>query len=120
MLALFAILFYGVPMLVVACTLLAIFFKLQLMIMTALRSIVLGALSILLCCLCAAMSHIVLAPALTKMLPSAHRIGDGGRGIGIDLVATAAIHTILPMIAAVVFSAMIIAALRFIDSARIE
>lgn len=109
MLRLMAIVFYGGMALVVVVVLLTILFKLLLMTLVILRSVIAGVVIVVAGGGLATASYYFLLPKSIDLLPSFHKAGDGGWGIGVDLVAQSALKVFLPLTTTVLFCLLIFA-----------
>lgn len=121
MLALFSIFLYGALLLLVASVFLAIFFKLLLMTVVVLRSVVGGTVVVVLCVVAAGAGYLLLAPAIRDVAPVFQKPGDGGWGIGADLVMHSATQVLPPLVAATVTCVLIFfTVIRFYPSQEID
>ena len=84
----------------------ATMFKLLLMTVVILRSAFKGILVIACCACISAGACYVLVPPLIDIIPAFQKKGDGGRGIGVDLVADAAPKALVPITAGALFSVL--------------
>lgn len=70
------------------------------MTVAVLRSVVGGVVADILCVAAAATGYMFLTPAIRAVVPVFKKPGDGGWGIGADLVVQSATQTLPPLVAA--------------------